>query len=408
MKGVEGEPLTCAQLAIEGEVDEAYIERLVEIGVLHPTDAIFGWADLWRVRTMRALEDAGMSLERMAPLFQSGRLNLAFLDNMLPLAPRTGRSFAQFAASLGEHAALAGTAYEMLGLAHPPDDMQTRTDEEEAVREMIELWADDPEIMKRAARVAGYAIRLIVEGWTGLHLELYRNLGGGGREQWSPELLARESVNSGRAIRLAEKIPRWLTLRHYEQVLYADIIENIEMQIDPFEERRTDLPGVRQPAIVFIDLSGFTAMTEAEGDHAASAATARFEEAVSLASLRQGGRGVKLLGDGALLHFPEALPAVRATLEIRDDLADLPLRPHAGIDCGPIAERDGDVFGRTVNMASRLASAATEGQVLVSSPVAQAAQTAGLGIDELGPLHLKGVEQPVPVFLIGDRESDRG
>ena len=119
MTAIANEPLTRAQLADEGEVDEAYIERLVEIGALHPTDAIFGWADLWRVRTMRALEDAGMPLERIAPLFQSGRLNLAFLDNMLSLAPRTGRSFGEFAASLGEHEALAGTAYEMLGLAHP-------------------------------------------------------------------------------------------------------------------------------------------------------------------------------------------------------------------------------------------------------------------------------------------------
>jgi class 3 adenylate cyclase len=261
--------------------------------------------------------------------------------------------------------------------------------------------------MKRAARVAGYAVRLIVEGWTGLHLELYRDLGGGGRERWTPELVARESVNSGRAIRLAEKIPRWLTLRHYEQVLYADIIENIEMQIDPFEERRTDLPGVRQPAIVFIDLSGFTAMTEAEGDRVASATTARFEESVSLAALRQGGRVVKLLGDGALLHFGEAVPAMRATLEIRDDLADLPLRPHAGIDCGPVAERDGDVFGRTVNMASRLASAATDGQILVSESVARAAEAAGLGVEGLGAQHLKGVERPVPAFLLNDSEADR-
>jgi class 3 adenylate cyclase len=191
-------------------------------------------------------------------------------------------------------------------------------------------------------------------------------------------------------------------------VLYADIIENIEMQIDPFEERRTDLPGVRQPAIVFIDLSGFTAMTEAQGDRAASATTARFEESVSLASLRQGGRVVKLLGDGALLHFGEAAPAVRATLEIRDDLADLALRPHAGIDCGPVAERDGDVFGRTVNMASRLATAATEGQILVSSAVARAAEAAGLDVRELGPQQLKGVERPISAFLVGDREPHRG
>jgi class 3 adenylate cyclase len=265
---------------------------------------------------------------------------------------------------------------------------------------MIELWAEDAEIMKRAARVAGYAIRLVVEGWTGLHYELYRSLGGGGREHWSPELREREPAMAGRAIRLAETIPGWLTVRHYEQVLYSDIIENIEMHIDPFEERDAEKPGVRQPSVVFIDLSGFTAMTEAEGDGAAASTTARFEEAVSLAALRHGGRVVKLLGDGAMLQFGDAVPAIRATARVREELADLPLPPHAGIDCGPIAERDGDVFGRTVNMASRLASAAREGQIVMSAAVAQAATDAGFEHEAMGALRLKGLERPVPAFLL--------
>jgi adenylate cyclase len=358
---------------------------------------------------MRSLEAAGVPLERIAPQFQSGRLSLAFLEYMLPPpAPRTGRTFGEFAASLGEQGDLAGTVFEMLGLAHPPDDMQMRVDDELVLREIIELWADDPEIMKRAARTASYAIRLVVERWTGLHYEMFRKLGGGGREAWSADLVERETANAARSIRLAQKIPSWLTVRHYEQVLYADIIENIEMRIDPFEERETDREGVRQPAIVFIDLSGFTALTEAEGNVAASSLTARFEEAVALACVRRGGRVVKLLGDGALLQFPEAVAAVRATLEIRHDLADMALRPHAGIDCGPIAERDGDVFGRTVNMASRLASVATEGEVYVSAAVAAAAAAAGLPTRALGPVELTGLDRPVPAYLVGVETTDDG
>jgi class 3 adenylate cyclase len=346
-------------------------------------------------------------LDRLAPEFTSGRLSLGFLETMMPRpSPRTGQTFGQFAESLGDRGAFAGEVYQMLGLARPSDEMAMREDEEAVIREMIELWADDPEIMKRAARVAGYAIRLVVEGWTGLHYELYRGLGGGGRERWSPELREREPAMAGRAIRLAESIPHWLTVRHYEQVLYSDIIENIEMQIDPFEARDHG-PAVRQPAVVFVDLSGFTAMTEVQGDAAAASTTARFEEAVSLAALRHGGRVVKLLGDGAMLHFGDAASAIRATAQVRDDIADLPLGPHAGIDCGPIAERDGDLFGRTVNMASRLASAAGDGQILVSADVAQVAQDAGMETQALGSRQLKGLDRPVPTFLLvlGDRSD---
>jgi len=393
--------LTRAQLAIEAEADESYVERMIELGVLTPDAGTFTWVDIYRVRTIRSLEEAGIPLERLAPEFTSGRLSLAFLELMMPRpSPRTGRTFAEFVETLAGRGEFASQVYEMLGLANPPGDMAMREDEEMVIREMIELWAEDPQIMRRASRVAGYAIRLVVEGWTGLHYELYRGLGGGGREHWPPELLQREPAMAGRAIRLAEHIPSWLTVRHYEQVLYSDIIENIEMQIDPFDERDTHRAGVRQPSVVFIDLSGFTAMTEAEGDQAAVATTARFEEAVSLASLRHGGRVVKLLGDGAMLHFADARSAVNATCGIRDDLSDLPLQVHAGIDCGPVAERDGDVFGRTVNMASRLASTAGDGQILVTAAVAQAAEDAGIGTVDQGALQLKGLDRPVPAFLL--------
>lgn len=403
------ERLTRAQLALEAEVDETYVARLVRDGVLEPEDDRFTWVDIYRVRTIGALEDAGIPLERLAPEFSSGRLSLGFLEVMMPRpTPRTGRTFAQFVESLGDRGAFAAQVYEMLGLAHPPDAMAMREDEEAVIREMIELWAEDPQIMKRAARVAGYAIRMVVEGWTGLHYELYRTLGGGGREHWPPELRGREPAMAGRAIRLAETIPNWLTVRHYEQVLYSDILENIEMQIDPFEERDAEKPGVRQPSIVFIDLSGFTAMTEAEGDEAAAVTTARFEEEVSLATLRHGGRVVKLLGDGAMLHFGDAVSAVRATSQIRRELAGLPLSPHAGIDCGPIAERDGDVFGRTVNMASRLASAASRGQVVMSTPVARAAADAGIRTEAMGPVELKGLDRPVPAFLLAGEDGPDG
>jgi hypothetical protein len=60
--------LTLTRLAEECDVAERYVERLVEFGFLEPTEHAFSWSDF----------NAGMSLERMAPHSQSGRLSLAF------------------------------------------------------------------------------------------------------------------------------------------------------------------------------------------------------------------------------------------------------------------------------------------------------------------------------------------
>jgi class 3 adenylate cyclase len=72
-----------------------------------------------------------------------------------------------------------------------------------------------------------------------------------------------------------------------------------------------------------------------------------------------GGRLVKLLGDGALLHFPQAARSSAAAIELVDALsAEGTLSAHAGIHAGPVIERDLDVSGATVNLASRIAGVA--------------------------------------------------
>lgn len=63
--------------------------------------------------------------------------------------------------------------------------------------------------------------------------------------------------------------------------------------------------------------------------------------------------------------------------------------------------QDGDYFGRTVNLASRIASGAVAGQTLVSEPVVELADGSGLTFREADPLELKGVGEPVRVFEAG-------
>jgi adenylate cyclase len=113
---------------------------------------------------------------------------------------------------------------------------------------------------------------------------------------------------------------------------------------------RVDAP----PAVAFLDLSGFTRLSEEQGDQEAARVALRLGEIAERVSRRSRGRLVKLLGDGALMLFDDGGAAVTACLDLLDVLPAKGLPDgHAGIHAGPIVRRQGDVFGRTVNTAAR-------------------------------------------------------
>jgi hypothetical protein len=87
---------------------------------------------------------------------------------------------------------------------------------------------------------------------------------------------------------------------------------------------------------------------------------------------------------------------VLAALEMVEDVPAAGLPPaHAGVAAGPVVVQGGDYFGRTVNLAARIASHAGAGQVLVSESVLQAPPPDGVRFVELGEVELKGFARPV-------------
>jgi class 3 adenylate cyclase len=112
-------------------------------------------------------------------------------------------------------------------------------------------------------------------------------------------------------------------------------------------------------AVLFADLSGFGALTDALGDDAAADVATRFA-VLAHRSLVGGSQLLKTLGDGALVVAPD-VDAARATAQrlrtlVQQERALLPVR--VGICEGSVVWRDGDVFGATVNRAARLADTA--------------------------------------------------
>jgi class 3 adenylate cyclase len=154
----------------------------------------------------------------------------------------------------------------------------------------------------------------------------------------------------------------------------------------------------RPPAICFVDLTGYTQLTEERGDEVAARVAGRLAWLVNDVARSRGGRPVRWLGDG-LFPFREPWMAVIAGLDMVERAPAVDLPPaHVGIHTGPVISQDGDVYGRTVNVAARIASYAQAGQVVVSEETAHRSDRHALRFEPLGAVDLKGVAKPLPLY----------
>jgi class 3 adenylate cyclase len=151
--------------------------------------------------------------------------------------------------------------------------------------------------------------------------------------------------------------------------------------------------------MVFLDLVGYTSLTEERGDEVAADTAAELAELVERSSRRHGGAPVKWLGDGVMFHFRDSAGAVASALEMVQEVPASGLPPaHVGVAAGPVVAHGGDYFGKTVNLAARIAGRAGAGQVLVSESVADAVAPDDATFTELAEINLKGFVRPVKVF----------
>jgi class 3 adenylate cyclase len=129
----------------------------------------------------------------------------------------------------------------------------------------------------------------------------------------------------------------------------------------------------RETTVLFADVTGSTRLYEAAGDSKAADAIRKCLELARGATEASGGRVVKTIGDELMAVFPNPDRATQAAARMHMAVNALPaiggqkLSLRIGFHAGPIVQRDGDIFGDTVNLASRLAAQATKGQVLTSA-----------------------------------------
>ena len=152
----------------------------------------------------------------------------------------------------------------------------------------------------------------------------------------------------------------------------------------------------------FIDLAGFTALTEAQGDEDAADVATRFAD-LARSVLGVGDRLVKTIGDAVLITSPAPASAIRFVERLWEEVALDPRLPalRAGLHHGGVVHRKDDVFGAAVNLAARVAAEAHPGEVLGTELIAAAARAHGIPVAELGDVLLKNVSGSIRLFSLG-------
>jgi len=383
------------EAAERAAVEPSYLVRLVDLGIVAPEHLDrFSPGDLRRVLMAKSLEDAGIPLEGVAAAIQRGALSLDFLDapSFERFAALAAETFQQVSDRTGIPLELLMVIREAIGMAQPSPDDRLREDEM-AIVPFIELQIAEgfrPVAIERLLRVQGDGTRRIAEQeaawWNSEVIGPAMAAGKGSEEIANVDLADRSAPLAEQAV---------LAMYHAQQARAwtANIIEGFEVVM---AKAGIHSRLERLPAICFLDITGYTRLTQERGDDAAADLSATLARLVQRTSLQHGGKPIKWLGDGVMFYFRDPGPGVRAALEMVDGLAAAGLPPaHVGLHAGPVLFQEGDYFGQTVNLTARIADYARQGEVLVSQEVADASKEQGITFGAIGPVELKGVSGTV-------------
>jgi class 3 adenylate cyclase len=167
-----------------------------------------------------------------------------------------------------------------------------------------------------------------------------------------------------------------------------------------------DTAAVR--TILFTDIVGHTAMMSRLGDERGRGVLREHERITREVLATHGGTEVKTMGDGFMASFGSVTKAVDCAIALQRAFAERegePLSIRVGINAGEPIEEDGDLFGATVILASRIAAKAEGGEILVADTVRGLCSGKGFLFADRGEFVAKGFEDEVRISEVSWREG---
>jgi adenylate cyclase len=385
--------LSLTEAARRAGVTPATLRRWTRQGLVPLVDGRWTPAAAAHARIVARLRERGHPLAEIRAASEAGRLAFGYVEELLP--PLAGGvSLQEAAGASGLEPALVERILTSLGYpAHaidhvPPQEVELLRRAARALDDGFPLVA-----LLQVVRVYGQALAAIADAEVRLfHLYVH-------------EPLMRDGVPGLEMAEQMEQLARGLLpltsplmdlvhrrfLRHFVE---QDVIGHMEAA---FDGQVGEELGRMRVALAFADLAGYTRLTEEAGEEEAVDAVERFVGAVEL-TLPDDARVVKTIGDEVMIVGADAGALTDWAVGFQELYAGERPRPRIGIHFGETLYREGDYYGREVNLAARVAARSAGGEVLVTRPVVEQAGS-HLALELIGEVRLKGFSYSTELFL---------
>jgi adenylate cyclase len=391
---LEEERLSPSQVAARAGVTTATLKRWVEKGIIPDGRKVTadGWtpAAAAHARVVARLRDRGHSLDEIKAATDEGRLAYGLLEDLFPPGERH-LSLDEAAEETGLEPELIERIWTSMGFSRR--ELEALTDEDmQALRWVSSvLGAGFPLVaFLQLTRVYGQALAQIADTETRLfHIYVHEPL----MREGVPSLeMAEEMADLGRdLLPLASPIMDYIHQSYLAYFSEQDVVGHMEADVDDNDDSSY---GRIKVAIAFADLAGYTRYVEEEGEEEALSYVERFIDAVG-DTLPEGARVVKTIGDEVMVVGQDVTSIVDWAVGFSRLYADERPAPRIGVNAGLVLYRDGDYFGREVNLASRVVARARGGEVLVTGHVLDDVRDVNhLQVDNIGQVKLKGFTEP--------------
>jgi adenylate cyclase len=390
--------LTLAEAAQRVGVGPATLQRWVKRGLIPPYDGEWTPSALGTARVVARMRERGHSLAEIDTATREGRLAYGFLEDLFP-SEQERMSIRDAARETGLEEALVARLISGLGLS--PERTDTVIEDELQLLRYVAavLEAGFPLVaLLQLIRVYSQAMAQIADAEVRLfHLYVHEPLMRSGTA--GMETAAEMHAISREVLPLAGPVLDSVHQRYLQHFIEQDVVGHMEADLG---STPIDL-GRMRVAIAFADLAGYTRLTEEEGELTAVDAVERFVEAVEL-TLPDEARVIKTIGDEAMIVGSDPAALTDWAVGFQRLQIERP-RPRIAIHYGVALYRDGDYYGREVNIASRVAARSAGGEVLVTRPVVEYSRAPHLEFERIAEVILKGFSDPTEIFIARQREE---
>jgi adenylate cyclase len=385
--------MTLSDVARSLNISPATLRRWVAEGIVPLRDGEWTAATIAQARLVARLRARGHSLDQVRVAAKQGRLAYGYLEDLFPDA-EIEYDLRDAARETGLEPELIRRIWSAAGFS--ADSLEHLNEDDIALLERLGsvLDAGLPLVaFLQLVRVYGQALAQIADAEVKLfHLYVHEPM----IREGAPVLDIAEELSdlASELLPLTGPIMDAVHQRTLQHFLAQDVIGHLELVADDVALGRVRV------AIAFADLAGYTRLTEEVGEEEALEVVERFVELVG-ETLPDTARVIKTIGDEVMVVGTDVSALTDWAVGLVALSTERPL-PRIGLHAGSALYRDGDYYGRAVNLAARVGARATGGEVLVTREVCQAAGR-HLSFQPIGEVKLKGFDEATELFLASVR-----